>query len=83
MTPVMVVLPVSSLMVRGISQKTCWGPRWMLGAPSLISSMLATAGLSSRFTQKRKNKKLCEGIKMTPVLQKLVLGCCGWFFWTY
>lgn len=38
---------VSRRRVRGMSQKTCCGPRLMLLAASVISSMLAMAGLSA------------------------------------
>lgn len=42
----MAALRVSRRKVRGMSQKTCWGPRLMLFPVSVISSMLAMAGLS-------------------------------------
>ncbi len=39
-------LRVSRRKVRGMSQKTCCGPRFMLFPLSVISSMFAMAGLS-------------------------------------
>lgn len=43
---VMAALLVSMCKVRGMSQKTCWGPRLMIFPLSVVSSMLAIAGLS-------------------------------------
>lgn len=51
----MATLWVLRRMVRGTSQKTCWGPRLMLSPVSVISSMLAMAGLS-KGKQRGKNE---------------------------
>lgn len=83
----MAALWVSRRKVRGMSQKTCWGPRLILFPVSVISSMLAMAGLSDRVIQI--DRLIFSGIlnyngQVSYILQdnKSYNYCQGFWKWT-